>query len=823
MTITRTALALLLGSFAALATVLPSPLVTLSPCHLVTLSPRHAAQLPILAAPAAPEALVDRVKEAIAAGIRHLRELENGKGNFEHASMLIARARPGGLTALATIALINAGVPESDPLIQRCLKFLRTLKPRDSYSVGLQTMAFCLAGEKQDRALVQRNLAWIKEQRMAGGWPYDAGMRKYGPDHSINQYVLLGLHEARLAGFTIDPELVKPLRDYYLGSGRASRGQWSYRDNPIPSMTMTTAGLCNLIITSQDLAGMRPLDNKGVDEHCGEYAEDVPVRQALNFLGVKYPNDIQRAPYFPHPFYCLYGIERAGRLTGQRFLEDKDWYRIGCEYLVRTQQKTGSWAIGDENLDRFPPVPTCFALLFLSKGRTPVLISKLAHGEVKRNGGEAWNNKRNDVRHVVEYVSRELMADQIKEAGLRPPLAWQVFDPRPLLKKTGEELAEELLQSPILYINGHDLTRVEDSKTEEMIRAFINNGGFIFAEACCGSEDFDKKFRALMKKVTDSELAPLGRDHPVWAAAGDAFKVPAGSFGVEGIQQGCKTVVIYSPKPISGWWENNDTQSRGGKLAFKMAANVVAYATGMQLPNERGAKVEIPRESTAPRPPPGYLKVAQLVFSRGATPLAPKAMPNLMVEIGRVQLEVNQKAINLTLAEDRLLAYKFFYLHDRTGFKVPGGDALENLRFTLENHGLLFADAACGSRAFDKSFRALVAALWPRDKFPDRQLVPIDVGANQAKNELYSKEVNGAQIDTVKCRIEEKDGRPSKTFQERPPQLEGVKINGRWAVIYSKYDIGCSLEKHQSTDCLGHDYDSAVRLGKAVVLYALRH
>jgi len=37
--------------------------------------------------------------------------------------------------------------------------------------------------------------------------------------------------------------------------------------------------------------------------------------------------------------------------------------------------------------------------------------------------------------------------------------------------------------------------------------------------------------------------------------------------------------------------------------------------------------------TTAPRPPPGYLKVAQLVFSRGATPLAPKAMPNLMVVV----------------------------------------------------------------------------------------------------------------------------------------------------------------------------------------------
>ena len=52
--------------------------------------------------------------------------------------------------------------------------------------------------------------------------------------------------------------------------------------------------------------------------------------------------------------------------------------------------------------------------------------------------------------------------------------------------------------------------------------------------------------------------------------------------------------------------------------------------------------------------------------------------------------------------------------------------------------------------------------------------------------------------------------------------LEGVKIGGRWAVIYSKYDIGCALEKHQSADCLGYTHESALCLGRAAVLYLFR-
>jgi hypothetical protein len=688
-------------------------------------------------------------------------------------------------------------------------------------------MAFCLAGYKQDRELIQRNLKTIAKERMDKGWPYTAGAaeRSFGPDHSINQYVLLGIHEARLAGFAIDKDLVRAMRDYYNISPEAKSGQWTYRNTGRSHLTMTTAGLCNLLITSEDLAVKRNLDARGVDLRCGKYAEDETVQKALRFLGATFPSNVRTSraqARFPNPFYCLYGIERAGRLTGQRFLGNKDWYRIGCEYLVATQRQNGSWEGRDIDLDRWPIVSTSFALLFLSKGRTPVLISKLAHGAV-RDSEEAWNRKRNDVRHIVEYVSRELFADQLKDAQIRPPLAWQVFDSRNTGRK-GTDLAAELLQSPILYINGHSLNRIDKTETEEMLKEYINNGGFIFAEACCNADfkdsTFNKEFRTLMKAVTGSDLAPLGANHPVWTAAGDKFRVKdRGFYPLEGIQQGCKTVVVYSPRALSGYWENNDTKSFRGENAFHIAANVVAYATGMELPKDRGAEIEIVKESTAPKPPPGYFQVAQLVFSKQGLPLAPKAMPTLMAEVARHKLDVNHQTVKLTLTEERLLAYKFFYLHDRVGFRVPSGEALKNLRFTLEHGGLLFADAACGSKAFDKSFRALVEALWPKDKYP---LVPIELKPNQAKNELYSAEVNGEVIESVKYRREEKDGRPSKEFQSGPPRLEGVKINGRWVVIYSRYDIGCALEKHQSTDCLSHDYDSAVKLAKAVVLYALR-
>src|SRR5205823_2460709 len=146
-----------------------------------------------------------------------------------------------------------------------------------------------------------------------------------------------------------------------------------------------------------------------------------------------------------HVFYNVYGIERAGRLTGQRFLAGHDWYREGCEFLVGLQQDDGSWALSGGMSDSWPAVSTSFALLFLSKGRTPILVSKYAH-----DPGEDWNNKHHDARHLAEYASKTLFK--------RHPLAWQVYDARQLTIGSREALRQEigtLLQAPILYMNGH--------------------------------------------------------------------------------------------------------------------------------------------------------------------------------------------------------------------------------------------------------------------------------------------------------------------------------------------------------------------------------
>jgi hypothetical protein len=59
------------------------------------------------------------------------------------------------------------------------------------------------------------------------------------------------------------------------------------------------------------------------------------------------------------------------------------------------------------------------------------------------------------------------------------------------------------------------------------------------------------------------------------------------------------------------------------------------------------------------------------------------------------------------------------------------------------------------------------------------------------------------------------------TVRTVEPFLEGIEINGRYVVVYSKYDISCALERQASVACTGYVHEDAVRIGVNVILYFL--
>ena len=50
-------------------------------------------------------------------------------------------------------------------------------------------------------------------------------------------------------------------------------------------------------------------------------------------------------------------------------------------------------------------------------------------------------------------------------------------------------------------------------------------------------------------------------EHPIWHAH---TLVPPTFVALEGVEMGCKTVVVFSPQPVSGYWEVNARASARG-------------------------------------------------------------------------------------------------------------------------------------------------------------------------------------------------------------------------------------------------------------------
>jgi hypothetical protein len=354
----------------------------------------------------------------------------------------------GGVSALCTLALLESGEPVDSPAVQAALSYLRGLgEPTSTYSAALQIMVFCAADAKQDRPLIRRNAEWLERAQIrgagGGGWSYTqrvaSGARG---DNSNAQFAMLGLHEAEQAGIRIQPETWQRALDYWL-SGQRDDGSWGYfrareGESRLPGSgstgSMTSAGIAALAIASGQVhEGDARVVGQSI-QCCGPQEDDSPLQRALQWLGQRFSvhhnpvavSGAGRGFSRSGLFYYLYGVERVGRLTGRRFLGRHDWYREGAAMLVEQQDAlTGFW-VGSGHAEDDPLIATSLALLFLAKGRRPVVMAKLKYGE-----GNDWDPHRSGVHNLTRNVERlwqQKLTWQTIELRLR---LWRICWKRP--------------------------------------------------------------------------------------------------------------------------------------------------------------------------------------------------------------------------------------------------------------------------------------------------------------------------------------------------------------------------------------------------------
>ncbi|MCK6472178.1 MAG: DUF4159 domain-containing protein [Planctomycetes bacterium] len=71
---------------------------------------------------------------------------------------------------------------------------------------------------------------------------------------------------------------------------------------------------------------------------------------------------------------------------------------------------------------------------------------------------------------------------------------------------------------PLLYLTGHKRFAFDDRQIE-ILRKYLDNGGFLLCDPCCGKPEFDASFRELCAKLYhDTKLERLPADHAVFQA-----------------------------------------------------------------------------------------------------------------------------------------------------------------------------------------------------------------------------------------------------------------------------------------------------------------
>ncbi|MCB9875318.1 MAG: DUF4159 domain-containing protein [Planctomycetaceae bacterium] len=740
-----------------------------------------------------------QVRNAIERGSSFLKTEQKSDGHWTEHSIYV-----GGVTALTTLALLNSGEDVKSPTIQKSLAYLRSLgEPSTVYATSLQTMAMCAAEPAKDAAIIGRNVKWLEAVQLRGGlrkgaWNY--ADKKGSGDNSNTQFALLALHEAHRIGIEVKRDTWELALDYWLRTQRED-GSWGYTESEPATGSMTCAGIgCVVICQSKIGSGDARLIGSSV-ECCGTQTDDDAIERAMQWLSRHFSTNSNPSSInlrYRHLFYYLYAVERTGRLTGRRFIGRHDWYREGATTLLNMHDDfRGSWS-GAAPAEDVPTVATSLALLFLAKGRRPVVMSKLQYGE-----NQQWDLHRSAVQHLTERVEQRWKRD----------LSWQTVDVR-------AATLEDLLQTPVLCISGREAFELTVDQKENL-RQYVNQGGFIFAEACCNGEAFDRSFRALMNQLfPDSSLRLLPEDHPVWYAEEKVnAKYLRPLFGIDAC---CRTSVVYCPKDLSCFWELDrgvrnadypkDVQEEV-EACLAIGKNVVTYATSRELKNK------LDRPQIAINRPAEDLERSVLYMPKlrhdGGSDDAPNALPNMLNFVrsqAQLRIDVTNRMVSAT--SDDLFDYPIVYMHGRRAFRFSP-DERKAIATFVDRGGVIFADAICASPEFADSFRREM-----KNIFPAQSLARIS-----PEHPMFTREFRGYDLAKVTVRdpqLRNADDPLITNLTEVSPLLEGISIDDRMMVIFSPYDISCAMENSNSLECKGYLKEDAAKIATNVVLFVLQ-
>ncbi|HEX4792299.1 MAG TPA: DUF4159 domain-containing protein [Humisphaera sp.] len=715
----------------------------------------------------------------------------------------------GGWTALAVYALLASGENPQDPRIQKAVEFLEKTDIMGIYSVGIRAQVWPLLPDSATiKSMSHRDAKLILDGMNTGKQnPQNKGFWDYGNgkgekltgsgklDHSVSQFGILGLWACAKNGVEIDTKDWKVFEEGWR-SHQFPDGGWEYEGTPskpdpraqkeaqrAESLSMTAAGVASLFIINDFLHSDDGINCRGniPDEH---------IDKGLAWISQHFPAFIkdQYDKKKGIDCYTLYGIERIGVASGYKYFGTTDWYAEGADALIKTQKANGSWTGSFFGSNMALPW-TSFGMIFLSRGRAPVMMNKLQYDVVDAGGKSIeanWNQRPRDVANVARWTG-----DQIERV-----LNFQIVN----LKVSVDELHD----APILYIAGDQQLKFTDEEIGKL-RQYVEGGGMIFGNADCGLAKplFAKSFEELGKKLFPKYAF---RDLPAsnLIFTGQIFQrskwsekptIRAMSNGVR------ELMVIFPDSDPARAWQTHAEKTK--EEMYQATADLFLYAVDKSNLRNKGDSyiirpdAKISADQTAkiariivgdnPDPEPGgWRRIAALLHN--------KFKSDVTIE-------------NVRLGQDRLSGFKLAHLTGTSHFKLTDAQRTALVDFAIRG-GTLVIDAAGGSDDFATSAEAELRTAFG-DAATKGLADPLDI-----ESPVY--ELPKARIDAVSYRDFYKSKVASKL---KAPRVYGIMRGDRIAVFYSREDLSAGMVGEPVDGIYGYSPQSATDLMRNIVLY----
>jgi hypothetical protein len=413
---------------------------------------------------------------------------------------------------------------------------------------------------------------------------------KYGGpfiwDNSNSQYGLLGVWSGAEVGIEV-PDAYWATAEKHWMACQLTSGQWPYRkDVPGGRLSMSCAGIASLLVT-QDY-----LEAPSVAK-VGRQPSPASASIAKGFAWLENGDNAidVTGPRTVYLGYTLHALSRVGLTSGYKYFGAHDWYRELARKIVASQWENGAWGRSDQpTADTL--IDTAYTVLFLARGRHPIVMNKLRLDEGGRSDRGEWNNRPRDLANLCRFASREL----------ERPLNWQIVS----IDRDPADWSD----APILYLASHSALKLSDQEIAK-IRAFIDGGGMLFTQADNNSESFNLYVNQLAKKLfPDHELKDLPIDDELYTLQYIVAK--ANRPRLRAIGNGSRLLWVHSPTDLAVNWQQRAERSK--REAFEMGVNLFVYAGGKADLRNRIEARAIPRPNFEPS---STIALARLKYAGG--------------------------------------------------------------------------------------------------------------------------------------------------------------------------------------------------------------